>query len=82
MTAQCLPRSLAKRRAPGVRPWTNREIRLLRELALRGDSICAIAEQLRRSESAIRNKAGLHGISLRSSAEPSRIAEFEQQDTR
>jgi hypothetical protein len=42
------------------------EIRQLRELAQQGIALASIAAALRRSESAVRNKAGMHGISLHS----------------
>jgi hypothetical protein len=53
-------------RATDVNGWSSAQIRRLRELALQGFTVSAIAAHLRRSESAIRNKAGMHGISLRS----------------
>lgn len=55
-------------RAAAMQGWSTAQIRLLRELALQGLPVSAIAARLRRSESAIRNKAGLHGISLRSAS--------------
>ncbi|GFE85927.1 hypothetical protein GCM10011488_08810 [Steroidobacter agaridevorans] len=45
-------------------PWTADALRRLRELAAIGAPVSDIASALGRSESAIRNKAGLHGISL------------------
>jgi len=50
--------------------WSSAQIRLLRDLALQGFTVSAIAVHLGRSESAIRNKAGMHGISLRSGSGP------------
>ncbi len=44
--------------------WTADAVRRLRELAALGTTVGEIASALERSESAIRNKAGLHGISL------------------
>jgi hypothetical protein len=44
--------------------WTSDALRRLRELAALGVSVSDIASALGRSESAIRNKAGLQGISL------------------
>jgi hypothetical protein len=45
-------------------PWTSDALRRLRDLAAIGAPVSEIALALGRSESAIRNKAGLHGISL------------------
>ena len=45
--------------------WSTDDIRLLRQLAVDGASLETIAVQLRRTRSAIRNKATMHGISLR-----------------
>ena len=47
--------------------WTSEELRIMRQLADAGTPIARIAARLRRSPSAIRNKAGLHGISLKRS---------------
>lgn len=57
-----------KARLTAVNHWSTADIRRLRELAARGLSVPAIAAQLSRSASAIRNKAGQHGISLRQSS--------------
>lgn len=46
--------------------WSREELHHMRELALAGTPLETIAATLRRSTSAIRNKAGMHGISLRS----------------
>ena len=46
-------------------PWSRDEIHRLRALAADGTPAAAIARALRRSESAVRNKACFHGISLR-----------------
>jgi hypothetical protein len=48
--------------------WSSVEIRRMRELAEQGASIDIISDQLRRTPSAIRNKAAMHGISLKSKA--------------
>ena len=67
---------LSRVRAARVNGWSTAQIRLLRDLASQGASVSEIAKQLRRSESAIRNKAGMHGISVRavpSSAEAGRM---------
>jgi len=45
--------------------WSNEDLRRLRELAATGIPLSAIAAALRRTSSAVRNKAGMHGISLR-----------------
>lgn len=44
--------------------WTLADIRLLRELAQQGLTLGSIARRLRRSESAVRNKATMHGVSV------------------
>jgi hypothetical protein len=44
--------------------WSSDEIRRLREMAARGAPLRLIACALRRTESSIRNKAGMHGISI------------------
>lgn len=45
--------------------WSTDDLRRLRELAATGTPVNAIAMTLRRSPSAIKNKAGMQGISLR-----------------
>lgn len=45
--------------------WSSADLRRLRELAALGTPLDTIATALRRTTSAIRNKAGMHGISLR-----------------
>jgi len=45
--------------------WSTEELRRLRELVATGIPLNAIAAALGRTSSAIRNKAGMHGISLR-----------------
>lgn len=45
--------------------WSTDEIRLLRQLATAGASLDTICVTLRRTRSAIRNKATMHGISLK-----------------
>jgi hypothetical protein len=53
---------------PHVRAsWSSEEIRRLRELAGDGLGVDAISAILRKTPSAIRNKASMHGISLRAS---------------
>lgn len=44
--------------------WSKDELQQLRTLAQTGASIDAIAKTLKRTASAVRNKAGMHGISL------------------
>lgn len=44
--------------------WSKDELQLLRTLAQTGASIDVIAKTLKRTASAVRNKAGMHGISL------------------
>ena len=45
--------------------WSTQEVRRLRELAEAGVPIDLIATTLRRTPSAIKNKAGFHAIPLR-----------------
>lgn len=57
-----LPTFSRRQNKPNV--WSREDLSRLRELAESGASLRLISATLRRSESAIRNKAGLHGISL------------------
>jgi len=52
------------RRATYRNVWAMADVRRLRELAEQGMSPSQVAKVLRRSESAVRNKASLHGISF------------------
>jgi len=45
--------------------WSVEQVRVLRALASQGLPADRIAAELKRSESAVRNKACMHGISLR-----------------
>jgi hypothetical protein len=54
-------------RRNGRNDWSTEDLRQLRELAATGTPLGAIAAALRRTTSAVRNKAGMHGISLRAS---------------
>lgn len=45
--------------------WSTEDIRKLRQLAEEGLSLRELCKALRRTESAIRNKASMHGIPLR-----------------
>ncbi|MFC4307902.1 hypothetical protein ACFPN2_02305 [Steroidobacter flavus] len=45
--------------------WSSDDLHRLRELAATGTPLNAIAAALRRTTSAVRNKAGMQGISLR-----------------
>lgn len=56
--------------------WTTADVRRLRELAAQGISPGEVARLLRRSESAIRNKACLHGISFQRKAQKTANADF------
>ena len=56
------PRVTFQRRA---NQWSSEDLRTLRALAETGTAPDMIAVTLRRTESAVRNKAGMHGISLR-----------------
>jgi hypothetical protein len=52
---------------PSATPsWSREDLQALRTLAQSGLTLEAIAKQLRRSASAVRNKATMHGISLAS----------------
>lgn len=53
------------RRVSRGNEWSSEHVRLLREMAATGSSLETIATALRRTTSAIRNKAGMHGISLK-----------------
>lgn len=64
MSAQ-LSSSFYRRSLSAPRTWNSEDVRQLRQLAEQGVAPAVIAARLRRTESAIRNKAGQHGISLR-----------------
>jgi hypothetical protein len=49
--------------------WSSDDVRILRELAGKGLRVALIAKRMRRSESAIRNKAAMHGVALRASGD-------------
>ncbi|MBB6096459.1 hypothetical protein HNQ60_005381 [Povalibacter uvarum] len=49
-----------------LRKWTEEDIRKLRREASQGSSWKSLCDLLRKSPSAIRNKAAMHGISLAS----------------
>lgn len=66
--AQFVIRSFSRARLARASPWSNDDIRRMRELAQQGMAVERIAAALSRSVSAVRNKAGLHGISLRREA--------------
>lgn len=53
------------RRTSRGNEWSSEDVRLLREMAATGNALETIATALRRTTSAVRNKAGMHGISLR-----------------
>lgn len=55
------------RRSRLASAWSREEIGRLRELAGNGTPLRLISRILRRTESAVRNKAGMHGISLHAS---------------
>ena len=48
--------------------WSSAELKQLRELTDAGIGVEIIAARLKRSVSAVRNKAGMHGFSLAASA--------------
>ena len=64
-----------RRQQSAQKTWTTEDLRQLRELATQGVAPAMIAVRLRKTESAIRNKAGMHGISLR--AAPRGRADYE-----
>jgi hypothetical protein len=57
--------SWSRRSAARFRLWSPHELQQLRTLAEEGVPLKCIAATLRRSEYAVRNKAGIHGISLK-----------------
>jgi len=65
-------RRSAGRSAPG-NAWSPEDVQQLRELAQAGVSSETIALRLRRTHSAIRNKAAMHGISLKSGSAGDRL---------
>jgi hypothetical protein len=50
--------------------WSSAELKQLRELTDAGIGVEIIAAQLKRSVSAVRNKAGMHGFSLAAASWP------------
>ena len=56
--------SYARLQSAAASAWSVEDVRTLRTLAQSGMSIGAIAAALHRSESAVRNKACMHGVSL------------------
>lgn len=52
-------------RASPRKEWSSQDLRLLRDLTSTGTPVDAIAATLHRTTSAVRNKAGMHGISIR-----------------
>jgi hypothetical protein len=58
-------RHASRRRASRGNEWSSADLRFLRELASTGKPLDAIAATLRRTAAAVRNKAGMHGISLK-----------------
>lgn len=57
--------STARSLSAASNAWSLADVRLLRELAGNNVPLEAIAMTLRRSPSAVKNKASMHGISLR-----------------
>ena len=51
--------------------WTIEDVRALRALVEQGASLEAIAKQLRRTVSSVRNKVSMQGLSLRTARENS-----------
>lgn len=58
-------RHIARGRVNRGNEWSSEDLRALRELAAAGTPLESIATSLRRTTSAVRNKAGMHGISLK-----------------
>jgi hypothetical protein len=58
--------SIRNTRTRSMNLWSMDDVRRLRDMAGCGVPLHEIAATLRRSESAIRNKAAIHGISIRS----------------
>ena len=58
-------RHLGRGRMSRGNEWSSEDLRALRELASIGTPLETIATTLRRTTSAVRNKAGMHGISLK-----------------
>ncbi|HEY6644825.1 hypothetical protein [Povalibacter sp.] len=73
-------RRMLARRTPGKQAWSSEDIRLLRQLASDGLPLEIIAARLRRSPSAVRNKATMHGVSLRSRADDDHALEICEND--
>ena len=48
--------------------WSSAELKQLREMSDAGVGVEIIASRLKRTVSAVRNKAGMHGFSLAASA--------------
>jgi len=67
--------SVANRRTRAASAWSREDVCKLRELAQNGTPLQLISSILRRTESAVRNKAGMHGISLQMSASKARDSE-------
>jgi hypothetical protein len=55
----------SRRSTARFRLWSSHELQQLRTLAQEGVPLNRIADTLRRSECAVRNKACIHGISLK-----------------
>ena len=64
------------------RNWSSAELRQLRALALLGTPLQSIALELRRTKSAVRNKAAMHGISLKGLAQERAASGFSQTQLR
>ncbi len=59
-----------------ARIWSSAELKQLRELSDAGTGVEIIAARLKRSVSAVRNKAGMHGFSLAAAPRPARLPEL------
>jgi hypothetical protein len=58
---------MRSQRPCAAKMWSSAELKQLRELTDAGIGVEIIAAQLKRSVSAVRNKAGMHGFSLAAS---------------
>jgi hypothetical protein len=60
--------------------WSSAELKQLRELSDAGVGVEIIAARLKRSVSAVRNKAGMHGFSLAAARQREELQELEMQE--
>ena len=58
--------------------WSSAELKQLREMSDAGVGVEIIAAQLRRTVSAVRNKAGMHGYSLAATRQSEELQEMQE----